>query len=366
MAGLYLHIPFCARKCAYCSFYSACVHQSLMDGYLKALIKEIEKWGGSSGRPFETVYIGGGTPSLLDEKIIPLIAAVKNSFSLTEDCEITAEMNPTASAEEFLLSAKKAGVNRLSIGVQSAIDSELSLLGRAHTAKEAKQVFLRARELGFENISLDLMTGLPNSNKETLKRSLDFLCELSPEHISAYILKIEEKTALYKRTDLQFADEDTQAEQYLYTCEHLENCGYTHYEISNFAKKGFESRHNTKYWKCEEYLGIGAAAHSFLGGKRFYYPADLKAFIKNPQTVYDGTGGDAQEYLMLNLRLKEGIDLKDYFSRFSLTPKNDFYTFLELLEKQKLGHYSKNRFSLTDKGMLLSNTVITEILERII
>ena len=211
-----------------------------------------------------------------------------------------------------------------------------------------------------------MMTGLPNSTKETLKESLDFLCELSPEHISAYILKIEEKTALYKMTDLHLADEEAQAEQYLFTCEYLQKNGYSHYEISNFAKKGFESRHNTKYWKCEEYLGIGPAAHSFLDGKRFYYPADLKAFIKNPKVVSDGTGGDAEEYLMLNLRLKAGIDFKDYFNRFSLTPKGEIYNFLKLLEKQKLGFLNKSRFSLSDKGMLLSNTVITEILERII
>lgn len=366
MAGLYLHIPFCAKKCAYCSFYSAPIHKDVLDRYSEALIKEIEKWGGSMGRPFETVYIGGGTPSLLGDKIIPLLNAVKKNFSVINGAEITAEINPTPSIENFLYAAKEAGVNRLSIGLQSANADELLLLGRTHTAKIAEQAYFKARNIGFNNISLDLMTGLPKSDKKSLNQSLDFISELNPEHISAYILKIEEKTALYKRKDIVFSGEKEQAEQYLYTCEYLENKGYSHYEISNFAKKGYESRHNLKYWECEEYLGIGASAHSFFDGKRFYYPADLKAFNENPKTVFDGFGGDMEEYFMLKIRLKSGIDLKQFEKRFSINIKDDAYSFLRLLEKERLGILKENRFSLTDKGMLLSNTIITDILERLI
>lgn len=364
MAGLYIHIPFCQKKCAYCNFYSACTETSVVDNYLEALENEIKKWGGSCGRPIETLYIGGGTPSVLGRKIAPLINTIKKSFNFTDSPEITVEMNPSENPLEFLTAAKSAGVNRMSLGAQSGIDRELSLLGRTHTAEDTRRCVETARSLGFSNVSLDLMLALPESDNTSLLKSLEFITELSPEHISAYILKLEDKTALKANKKLRFADEEAEAEQYLLACEYLENRGYGHYEISNFAKKGYESRHNLKYWNLEEYLGIGPSAHSFFEGKRFYYKPDIKGFIKNPEIIFDGTGGDYEEYFMLKLRLSDGVDLREFTAIYGDRLNSDFLEFCGLLEKEGLVKTDNEHISLTDKGMLLSNTIITELLER--
>lgn len=355
-AGLYLHIPFCKKKCAYCDFYSSFVSDTLIDEYVVALSKEIEKWGGCFSRPIDTIYFGGGTPSLLGKRIAPLLDTVYKSFEVVHDAEITVELNPDSDVKTFLSAAYKAGVNRLSIGVQSGDDAELALLGRRHTAQQAKNTVQTSRDIGFKNISLDIMLGLPESNTETLMKSVDFILTLEPEHISSYILKIEPNTKFGKENP-ELPDEDEQAAQYLMLCERLENAGFVHYEISNFAKSGYESRHNLKYWKGAEYLGIGPSAHSFVNGERFYYPRDIRSFIKCPQTCSDGLGGDEQEKIMLGLRLSEGVDFSEY---------EDITPFLQILEKQGLGEYNNKRFRLTNKGMLVSNSIISEILERII
>ena len=312
--GLYIHIPFCEKKCAYCDFYSCIPSEDVINEYLSALEKQIKKWGGELSCPIDTLYIGGGTPSLLGEKIIPLIENVRDNFYLSENAEITAELNP-CSAKGFLRSARIAGVNRLSIGVQSGSDKMLKVLGRNHTREDAINTVKQARELGFDNISVDLMIGLVESDINSLKADIDFILCLNPDHISSYILKIEEKTAFAKMADkLNLPDDDQIAEQYLYMCERLKSAGFEHYEISNFAKPKKQSRHNLKYWQCREYLGLGPAAHSYIGGERFYYPSNLKDFINSPQLISDGNGGDSKERLMLGLRLSEGIDLTEIYS----------------------------------------------------
>ena len=356
--GLYIHIPFCAKKCAYCDFYSTFAEGTVIERYLSALEKEINKWGGLTDRPIDTIYIGGGTPSLLKERIGDIVKKVKDSFLVTDNAEITVEANPCSISEEFLLSAKKAGVNRLSIGVQSGNDKELKILGRMHTAKKASEAINLAREFGFDNISLDLMLCLPDSNLKTLKENLDYITALSPEHISAYMLKIEENTLFANKSDLNLPDEDGEAKQYLYMCKYLENKGYEHYEISNFCKEGRESRHNLKYWNCEEYIGIGPSAHSFFEGKRFYYPNDLKGFIANPQTILDGEGGSREEELMLALRLKKGVDITKFYNPLP----EDLKLRLKKLEAEDLIEYNHPNISLTDKGMLVSNIIITELI----
>lgn len=354
--GLYLHIPFCNGKCAYCDFYSAFTNEELIDSYLTALIREIKQWGGRINRPIDTIYLGGGTPSLLNERLVPLIRAVYESFKVLDNAEITLEVNPADNILEILQNAKKAGINRISIGAQSGDDAELLKLDRRHTVKDTENAVKIARELGFENISLDLMLGLPDSSCDTLKSSLDFLLKLNPEHISAYILKIEENTKFYKeKFTLNLPDEDKVSDQYLFMCEHLENKGFFRYEISNFCKESMHSRHNLKYWKCEEYLGLGPSAHSFLDGKRFYYPRDLKAFIKGNTPIPDGDGGDLSEQIMLALRLKDGIKTADLPT--AAVQK------CELFAKNGLGIFENGIFSLTNNGMLLSNTIISEILE---
>ncbi len=352
--GLYLHIPFCQKRCAYCDFYSGVFTEELMDNYLKSLTEEIKKWGGEITLPINTIYLGGGTPSLLNERLTAVLDCVRGNYKVTDNCEITLEINPQPNIKEILVNAKKAGINRLSIGIQTSDNQKLKLLGRTHTKEDAENAVKTAQKLGFSNISLDLMIGLPDSDKQTLKKDLDFLISLNPEHISCYILKIEQNTAFYKmKTALP--DEDNVSEQYLFMCDYLENKGYSHYEISNFCKENYESRHNLKYWKAQEYLGIGPSAHSFLSGKRFYYPKDLKKFINSPQTVFDDFGGQEEEKIMLNLRLRDGIDT----SLFSEKAKQK----CELFSKNGLGILQNNRFCLTDKGMLVSNAIICEILE---
>ncbi len=365
-AGLYLHIPFCRKKCAYCDFYSSFATEELIDRYVSACIREIEKRGGPFGRPVDSVYLGGGTPSLLGERVEQLLSAVRENFRLTEDCEITAEANPTAADHSFLRAAKKSGVNRLSFGLQSGLDEELQTLGRNHTVKEARETFFLARELGFDNVSVDLMLGLPDSNAATLSQSLDFITALDPEHISTYLLKIEPNTKFYKtRYQLRLPDEDAQAEQYLQTCAFFAQHGYHHYEISNFSKAGRESRHNLKYWQGADYLGLGPAAHSFVDGKRFYFPRDLKAFLEGNEPLCDGSGGDFEETVMLRLRLSSGLDLKATADRFGITIPEYLWPRLERFVKAGLGSLHNTTFSLTDAGMLVSNSIISDILEEI-
>ena len=353
--GLYIHIPFCKQKCNYCDFYSVAVDSKTKRDYVTALQREIKQWGDKLGRPIDTVYFGGGTPSLLAEFLPEIMEKVKSSFKVLEGAEITMEMNPGDNAEYVLNFALKSGVNRLSIGAQSGDNEELKILGRRHTAEETAQTVRIARALGFNNISLDIMLALPASTPESLKKSLDFVTDLNPEHISAYILKIEEKTPFHKICDtLNLPDEDKTADQYLQMCEYLENKGYEHYEISNFCKKGLMSRHNLKYWELEEYLGVGPAAHSFVDGKRFFYRRNLADFINGSSPVSDGMGGTEEERIMLSLRLNNGLEIE-------FNPKLRLKC--DLLEKNGLLKLYGNRIVLTDKGMLLSNSIITEILE---
>ena len=290
--------------------------------------------------------------------------AVRGSFSLLPDTEITAEANPSSVDLPFLTAAAKAGVNRLSFGVQSSREDELRLLGRTHTATEARETVLAARALGFQNISVDLMLGLPGSTLDTVAESLAFVLSLNPEHLSTYLLKIEPNTALSKMADrLSLPDGDAQAQQYLQVCEILEKNGFSHYEISNFAKEHRQSRHNNKYWLGAEYLGIGPSAHSFVDGKRFYYPRDLKAFCRRPETVPDGFGGDFEETVLLRLRLSSGIDFSATAERFGIKLPPELPKQLNHYAAAGLGVCHGTVFSLTDRGMLVSNQIISDILE---
>lgn len=362
--GLYLHIPFCIKKCAYCDFYSSFVSEELLDGYTEKLISEIKKWGGMLSRPINTVYFGGGTPSLLKERIVPVFSAVSSAFYVESNAEITLELNPSADMKQVLAAAKAAGVNRLSIGAQSGNDEELKMLGRTHTAADTLFAVNTARKLGFDNISLDLMLALPHSDLVTLKRNLEFMCSADPQHISAYILKIEENTLFYKnRESLVLPDDDETAEQYLFMCAYLKDKGFRHYEISNFSRDDKQSRHNLKYWNCEEYLGIGPSAHSFLNGKRFYYPRDMRAFLNGITPTDDGDGGTKEEYVMLSLRLDTGLDFREYRKRFGEDVPESMKKTALTLGKAGLVNLTDRGISLTDRGMLVSNSIITNLSE---
>ncbi len=363
-AGLYFHIPFCQSKCPYCDFYSL-TDKGLTDAYVNALCQEMKTFDRigefvkkDKKISVDTIYFGGGTPSLLSpSQLQRILDAARESFSVSEDAEITVECNPSSPClREFLQSAAENGVNRISLGMQSSSGNERKKLGRKGTACDVENAVKYAREAGIDNISLDVMVGVPDSNMKTLEDSLSFASSLGVPHISAYMLKIEEGTFYHKNAEkLNLPDEDETADMYLFMSEHLREKGYLHYEISNFGKEGFFSRHNMKYWENAPYIGFGPSAHSYYGGKRFYFPRDIHAFIKGGKAVYDGEGGDEEEKLMLSLRTYKGISLEE--------KNKEFIKLTEKLVSQGLGEIRDGRLVLTPEGMLVSNSIILMLTE---
>jgi len=363
--GLYLHIPFCVKKCDYCDFYSLPASETLMENYKDVLISSINNWAVRLSRTADTLYLGGGTPSLLGgRRISEIVLAAKNAFSL-KDGEITLEVNPAEKLAPDLALATESGVNRISIGAQSGIDSELKLLSRRHTVSDTKRTVADARAAGIKNISLDLMLGIMGQTKESLLRSLDLFMSLEPEHISAYMLQIEKGTPLASRDNRDLPDADCTADLYRTASQYLKTAGFSRYEISNFAIRGYESRHNLKYWNCDEYLGLGPSAHSFLDGKRFYYDRDLSAFLKGAEPLVEGTGGDIKEYVMLRLRLRDGLLLSELNHRYKKTVSKEFLEFIYLLRDKGLVTFDGDTISLTLEGCLVSNPIISSIIELI-
>lgn len=348
--GLYVHVPFCKRKCLYCDFYSA-ADTSRTDDYTGAVIRNIK----AAGLTYDTVYFGGGTPSLLTaEQISDILSAA----DISDGAEISAECNPESADISYLCGLRSAGVNRVSFGIQSLEDGELAALGRLHNADKACEAVLSAHRAGFENISADLMLAIPMQTLESLNSILDRLLKLPLAHVSAYLLKVEKGTPLSSDSLLleKVPDEDETADMYLMTAEKLSAAGFEQYEISNFARKGFECRHNLKYWRCEEYFGIGPSAHSFLGGERFCCPPDTKKFIFAPlqEKVSLGMGGEPEEKAMLALRLtKEGLRLADLPEAESRA---------EPLLKSGLVKKEQGALMLTAKGCLVSNEIICRLI----
>ncbi len=363
--GLYVHVPFCDGKCPYCDFYSVAATDRLRDDYLSALVRELEHWRRENTASLDSVYIGGGTPLMLGiERLEALICSIKDIYTLTDDCEITVEVNPRSGSLERLKRLKTVGVNRLSIGVQSAIDGELRLLGRRHTFAEAAETFGETRLCGFDNISLDLMLATPEQTERSLCESIERLCDLSPEHISAYILKLEQGTPYYERysSDSDIMDDDRAARLYTTACERLAERGYEQYEISNFAKGGRVSRHNLRYWDDREYIGVGASAHGFVNGRRYYYDRDIAGFIDGNGTIADGEGGSSEEYIMLRLRLCEGLTESGYRERFGTDIPAAVRDRAIRLLRTGLVVCDDEGIRLTRSGFLVSNAVISELL----
>ena len=351
--GLYVHVPFCLSKCPYCDFYSVKYSRSLAADYTKAVIRNMAQYSDT----FDTVYFGGGTPVLMWEGI----AAILKSAKTTENPEITIEANPCVTTEQALCGLKDAGVNRISFGVQSLSPSELMFLGRRHSAEQAKNAVLLAHRAGFTNISADIMLGLEGQTKESLRYTIEELSKLPVTHISAYMLKIEEGTPFAGRK-LNLPDEEAVSELYLYAVSLLEENGFMQYEISNFAKKGYECQHNLKYWRCEEYLGIGAAAHSYFGGKRFCTERGIEGFIGSEFqkiTVTDDNPGGFEEYAMLRLRLSEGLSFSDC-ECFGISREEVMKRCRKIPESLIL--QTEKGISLTPQGFLVSNAVIGKIL----
>lgn len=362
--GLYIHIPFCKSKCGYCDFYSFVPDEGKMNCYLDALCGRITDYAAVINRPVDTIYIGGGTPSVFGgERLKQLLEKIRSGFAVTPDCEITVECNPSSVEEKLVKALKNAGVNRISMGVQSAVTSERKSLGRLSDSQQAKRAVTLFKENGFDNISLDLMLGLENQTIDTLDESLDFIISLDVKHVSAYLLKLEEGTPLFeRRNSLSLPDEDAVCELYLHSIKRLKENGIFQYEISNFARPGFESRHNLKYWRCEEYLGLGPSAHSFLDGRRFYFERDFDGFLTGKKPEDDGFGGGEEEYIMLRLRLTDGLRFDDFNKRFHREIPDRIIKKAEELEKYEVITSDKSGIRLTEKGFLLSNPVIAELL----
>lgn len=365
--GIYIHIPFCSKKCPYCDFYSVCFDENLAEKYTDALILAIKSHK-SQNLSADTVYFGGGTPNLLGEnRIARIISAVKDVFIISDDAEITMEANPETFVRQDISAFAKAGINRLSFGLQSASENELLHLGRTHTPKDVLECIKFSKKAGIENISLDLMIAIEGQTRESLKKSIDFCKNAGVSHISAYLLKIEPNTPFYKRqSELILPDEDESAEIYEFACSEIEKAGYNQYEISNFAKNGLISRHNTKYWLCEEYLGFGASAHGFFKGERYFYERSIKGFIENPlKTVSDGQGGNYEEAFMLGLRLSQGIDISEFEKKYSVCFSDDFNKEVEKFCKAGLMQRKENRIFITKKGFLVSNSIIADLISLI-
>lgn len=361
--GVYIHIPFCEQKCPYCDFYSIS-DKVEYDNYVQHLVDTICAYGKNYNRVVDTVYFGGGTPSVLGtSRLVSILKSVRNCFTVTNDAEITLEVNPCSASMLDFKCLNTAGFNRLSIGLQSAVCSELRTLCRRHSAEEARNTVQTARESGFDNISLDLMLCVPGQTKNSLTESVRFCKDCGVEHISAYILKIEENTHFYKIKDkLNLFSDDEQSEIYLHAVNELERCGYIQYEISNFSKPGYEGKHNLKYWRDEEYIGIGPSAHSFVDNKRFYYSRNLKEFYDGV-TYTDGSGGDIQEYIMLALRLTQGVSVDNLKKRYNYSLSEKLVTRASKLKSEGLLNFDGEKLSLTKNGFLVSNSIINYLLD---
>lgn len=365
--GLYIHVPFCASKCAYCDFYSIAANEETYETYKAVLLSQLTEAKARLSVFADTLYFGGGTPSLLGGKrIAEIVTAAKENFGL-QNAEITVEVNPAEQLyDDFVLMAK-SGVNRISVGMQSCLQNELKALSRRHTSIDVIRTVGDAKKAGITNISIDVMLGIPHQTAYTLKQSLDFCLKLGVTHISCYMLKIEPDTAFGKAdiSSLNLPDEDTVADMYLFMSEYLENNGFEHYEVSNFAKKGFRAIHNLKYWEQKEYLGFGPAAHSYLNGKRFYFDRNLKGYLTSPAPIFDGEGGSREEYVMLKLRLCDGLNFDDYESKFNIPFSQAAIDKVKSFEKMGLICFKPNGFALTTQGFLVSNTIISEIIENL-
>jgi oxygen-independent coproporphyrinogen-3 oxidase len=372
---LYLHMPFCVRKCAYCDFLSFPSGAETQRMYAKRLMKDIDVMGKRYGEiPVETIFIGGGTPSVPDSAlIVEIMEHVRHAFHVADGAEISMEANPGTVTREKLTDYRKAGINRLSFGLQSANDRELKLLGRIHTWAEFLESFTLARECGFANLNIDLMSALPGQTCESWKETLSRVTELDPEHISAYSLIIEEGTPFGERYGSEegrklLPDEDSEREMYHETKRFLKDCGYERYEISNYAKPGRECRHNIGYWTGVPYLGLGLGASSYLDGCRFTVNPDMKQYLEEEPGMFADieklTKKDMEEeFFYVGLRMTAGVSLSEFERRFGISAKEVYPGLMETFVKEKAARFEGDRFVLTDYGLDVSNYIMAQFLQ---
>ena len=373
--GLYLHIPFCLKKCGYCDFYSVGYEKKRCREYLAAMERQMAYYrDAASTYLVDTVYLGGGTPSLLPEReLAELFGAVRKNFCLAPDAEITMEVNPATGGKNYFKKAAKLGVNRFSVGLQSAVPEELAAIGRVHSVTDFERTMAYIARSGVEEVGVDLIYGLPGQTLESFERSLAYVTALPVTHISVYGLTLEEGTPLWERREsLELPDEECEREMYLRAVERLRGAGFLQDEISNFSKEGHGSRHNLKYWNCDEYLGVGAAAASFFGGRRFTFARNIARYIEAMN------GGEVRgllsenilcpraecmgDYVMLRLRLRAGVPLAEFQRRY----RQDFLELFGEKAKKYVGHglavLDGAHFALTPEGMYLSNYIIADLL----
>lgn len=353
--GIYLHIPYCHARCRYCDFYTAPGARGVPQPYVDALLRELRR---HPRRP-DTLYFGGGTPGLLSPA---QAAALIEAANPLPGAEITLETNPELADGERLAGFAAAGVNRISFGVQSADDAQLRRLGRLHTAAQAAESLALARRAGFADICGDIMLALPRYTRQEFDATLALLRQGGCTHISAYLLKVEPGTAFAKRPPEGLPDGDAAADFYLYACARLEEAGYRQYEISNFARPGHEGRHNLLYWNCRDYLGLGPAAHSCLGGVRRFWPSDTDAFIAGTLAEAEEGVCDAEDYLLMQLRLTAGLDLDAYERDYGVRFDGRRLAFLRQCAAHGYARFDGRTLALTPAGMVVQNAILTELL----
>lgn len=382
--GLYIHIPFCKKKCNYCDFCSYDNKEELIPNYMKWLQHEIQEVGKTNkqdvieGRdnPFlvKTIYVGGGTPSFVDSKyIVEIMKIINENYTVLSDAEITIEVNPGTATLEKLEDYWNCGINRISIGLQSTYDGLLKQIGRIHTYQDFLETYHMARTVGFTNINVDLMLGLPNQTMQMLQNSVEEIIGLEPEHISLYSLIVEEGTKLEEQLnqkELVLPEEGIERDMYWKTKELLEKAGYIHYEISNFAKRGYESNHNTDCWYQKEYIGFGSASHSYTNGIRYSNIENVEEYINNYEEdkiennliFHEKQNQESmqKEYMLLGLRKIQGISIQEFKNKFVANPLYLFREKIEKLTTEELIEVDGDRIKLTNKGLDLANLVWEE------
>lgn len=377
MLGLYIHIPFCVEKCFYCDFNSYKIqNKNEKKEYIKNLKKEINLYKEEfKDKYFDTIFLGGGTPSILEgEELEEIFNDIYKNFSILKDAEITIECNPGTLTKKKLQTMKKCGVNRLSIGLQTTQNKNLKYIGRIHTYEIFEKNYKEALEVGFENINIDLMYSLPNQSFDEYKESLDKVIKLSPTHISSYSLILEENTKLhkmYENKEFELNSDELDIKIYDYTIDKLKENGYNHYEISNYSKNNYECKHNIIYWKCENYLGLGAGASGYINNIRYKNVDsinDYNSLLKNNQKPIEEinklTSKDKiEEAIIMNLRMTEGIDILEFNKKYDISFKEKYNNILEKLKYENLIIEKNNRVFFTRRGRQISNTVLIEFLE---
>lgn len=375
MLGLYIHVPFCAQKCYYCDFNSYKINSNQKKEYLINIEREMKFYEGEfKDKCFDTVFFGGGTPSILTvDELKELVNNINENFNIKKDAEITIECNPGTINREKLEAMKKMGINRLSIGLQATQNYHLKSIGRIHTYEEFEKNYYDALDIGFKNINIDLMYALPNQKTQEWKDTLDKIIKLNPSHISAYSLILEEGTKLYdmyQNKEFELLDEDTDINMYNYTIDTLKRHGYNQYEISNYSKEDLECKHNIRYWKCDNYLGLGPGASGFIGDTRYSNIEDIceynKCVMQNIRPVSEEielTKKDKiEEFIFMGLRMNEGINIDVFKERFDTDFYDIYQEVMDNLIKRELVRFDGKNISLTQKGREISNSVFIEFL----